>query len=53
MIAREKVSLPKIASILPAADDMDEPFLDVACGVAVSTVVTGGRASLCMDERWE
>jgi hypothetical protein len=44
MIARENVSLPKMASTR-LAGVVEEPFLDGDDCVGVSTVVTGGRAS--------
>ena len=43
MIARENVSLPKMASTLGGV--VEEPLFEGANGVGVSTVVTGRRAS--------
>jgi hypothetical protein len=44
MIARENVSLPKIASTR-GGGMVGEPFVDGEKDVGVSTVVTGRRAS--------
>lgn len=50
MIARENVSLPKIASTRGGV--VEEPFLKVDKGVGVSTVVTGGRLTRWMEVKW-
>jgi hypothetical protein len=52
MIARENVSLPKMASTR-GGGVVDEPFVDVEKDVGVSTVVTGRRAShMWMEMGW-